>query len=377
VLIVVGSLWYSNRLVSELAAKEQRLVQFWARTAEHIFNHPEQDNLFLFENVLLISDSSMFYVPAILADSSGKRALTHNLNMPMGLSPADSARYVARELEAMRTNAYTPIRVHLPGDDYQWVYFRESDEVLQLRYFPYFTLIVVGVLLGAVFLSYVLAQRSQTNKVWVGLAKETAHQLGTPLTALIGWQEIIKLNAQRPDELEMAEELGKDIHQLEVITERFSKIGSAPELVPTAIGKSLEKSVNYYRKRASQKVSIELSNQLAPGLSLMLSPVLFEWVLENLIKNALDAGAHHIVVSAEPHGHSAHIEVRDDGKGIPPGKVKHVFKPGFTTKKRGWGLGLSLSRRIIEDYHRGRIDVKHSEVGVGTTFRIQLPIPRA
>lgn len=375
-LIVGASLWYSNQLVQELASREQRLVQFWARSAEYIYNNTDGEAEFLLENVLLRSDSSIFSIPAILSDSAGTTVLQHTLHIEAELAAPDSLAVLEEEFERMRSHPdFRPVKLNLPGGGYQLVWYRESDEVLQLRYFPYITLLVVLVVLGIIFLNNWLAQRSQLNKVWVGLAKETAHQLGTPISALMGWVELIRLNARTPDDVETADELHNDVHQLEVIADRFSKIGSEPELSLHPVVASLRKSADYYRKRSPAGSTIELNLECREGLLLQLSPVLFEWVIENLLRNALDAEARNISITAQQKDSSLTIDVQDDGKGIPPRHAKRVFRPGFTTKQRGWGLGLSLAKRIVEEYHHGRIMVRHTEPGVGTTFRVVLPVP--
>jgi signal transduction histidine kinase len=378
-MVVAGLLWYSNQLVSSLAEKEERLVHFWAATAEHIYNaEPDAGTLFLIDHVLLRTDTSMFQVPALLTDSAGQRILQHNLTLPSGVHGPDSARYLQEVLMDIQSSGeFSPIRLELPGGSSQFVYFRESDEVLQLRYFPYITVVVLVLFMGIVFLTYYFLQKSQLNRVWVGLARETAHQLGTPISALVGWVELLKLQAEtdaaQASGAEIAHELEKDIQQLELIADRFSKIGSRPELVSHNLAESIRKSVAYYQKRASASVQWVLEDQTHGQNQAQVSPILFEWVIENLLKNALDAQARNIRVVLETRGNQLLVDVQDDGKGIPPSLVRKVFRPGFTTKKRGWGLGLSLAKRIIEEYHAGRIFVKHSEPEQGTTFRIQLP----
>lgn len=375
VLLVAGLLWYSNHLVSQLAEKEERLVRFWADAAEHIYNSTDADANFLLENVLLKDDDPMFYVPAILTDSSGQRPLMHNLEFSEGISQQDSIEQLNQRLEEMQSStAYDPIRVTLPDSTYQLVFFRETDELRQLRYFPYITVVVVLLFLGFVFANVYLSQRSQLNKVWVGLAKETAHQLGTPISALMGWIGLLDANAETEDDREIVEELEKDVDKLNVIAERFSKIGSDPDLRPTMPGQLLERSVRYFQRRSASKVNITLAAELPTGFQMPLSAALLEWVIENLIKNALDAGATQVKLHAQLLGKQLIIEVNDNGRGISQKNARAIFRPGFTTKKRGWGLGLSLARRIVEHFHKGRIALKHSEPGKGTTFRITLPV---
>lgn len=379
--IVAASLWYSNRLVQQMAAKEERLVRFWADALE-LINDPEtspQETQFLLNQVILNTreNQQLVYVPAILTDSTGQHPRMHNLQFPKGLSEADSLERLLDELAYMKHEAgYAPIRVNLPTGGYQLVYFRETDTLQRLRYFPYVTLLVLGLFVSIVFVNYYIAQRSQLNKVWAGLAKETAHQLGTPISALLAWVELLRLEV-REDQQEVVQELEKDIHHLDRIAKRFSKVGSEPELERHDLRETLRKSMDYYRKRSSTKVNFELNDRLGedPGQA-DITPMLFEWVIENLLKNALDAGATRIELSLFRKKQEYLIDVDDNGKGIAKRSQKNIFKPGVTSKKRGWGLGLSLARRIIRSFHHGRILLRWSEPGKGSSFRVAVPVPR-
>ena len=277
--------------------------------------------------------------------------------------------YVRNQLEAMR-DANAPIEVDLMETGKSYVFYRASDLITQMRFFPIIQLIVVALFL---FLAYVLfssARRSEQNKVWAGMAKETAHQLGTPLSSLMGWVELLKM---QEEPFVGTNEMEKDIERLQIITDRFSKIGSVPVLEPTDIVGLIHDTMDYLQKRFSKKFEFEI-NVPKHELVVPLVPSLFRWVLENLTKNAIDAMGDHgkITLTLLEEGGEIIIDVSDTGKGIPKSKQKQVFNPGYTRKKRGWGLGLSLARRIICEYHKGKIFVKNSVVNQGTTFRIVL-----
>jgi signal transduction histidine kinase len=253
---------------------------------------------------------------------------------------------------------------------YNYIYYGDSLILKQVRYYPYIQLLVVTLFIGVVLFALSSTNRATQNLVWVGLAKETAHQLGTPLSSIEAWLEILKDN---PDNTTMVTELGKDVDRLKLITDRFSKIGSVPKLEENNVVEQIQHMVTYIRKRAPQKVQFTVH---APDTDIpaMISPPLFDWVVENLLKNALDAmeGKGAIDIYIENHPADIIVDIADTGKGIPKAYYEKVFKPGFSTKKRGWGLGLSLAKRIIEDYHKGRLYVKSSELTKGTTFRILL-----
>ena len=281
----------------------------------------------------------------------------------------DSARYVADYGRRMyKAGHYIQI-----GDsvDYQLVCYDESTLLKRLSQYPYWQLGIVMIFVVVAIFALLSSKRAEQNKVWVGLSKETAHQLGTPISSLMAWVEILKENY--PDD-ELIPEMNKDVKRLELIAERFSKIGSLPEPVEASMNEVLAHVIDYMDRRTSKKVEI-VSELPAENVVVKMNASLFEWVIENLCKNAVDAmeGQGRIVLSLHEEGSKVAIEVTDNGKGIRKKDLKNVFTPGFTTKKRGWGLGLSLAKRIVEEYHKGRIYVKSSEVGVGTTFRIEMP----
>lgn len=264
-----------------------------------------------------------------------------------------------------------PIEIHLDEGRTNYIFYRDSYLITQLKYYPLFQFGVIGLFLLVAYYLFSTARKAEQNQVWVGMAKETAHQLGTPLSSLMAWQEYLR--SKNVDEKSL-KEMGKDVERLETITERFSKIGSQPKLESENLSQTVNKSVNYLRSRLSAKVNITVETENEHDVYAKFNPSLFSWVLENLIKNAVDAmeGKGNIQVKMSDQTQYLYLDITDDGKGIPKNKHKTVFEPGFTSKKRGWGLGLSLAKRIIENYHSGKIFVKSSAEGKGTTFRIVL-----
>ncbi|MBP7514953.1 MAG: HAMP domain-containing histidine kinase [Flavobacteriales bacterium] len=306
-------------------------------------------------------------VPVVLTDSTRTRVIEHN-NVDT-LLVLDSLHL--QERIAVMAQANTPIEVNLAGRGKHFIFYDESRIVTQLRYYPYVMFGIIGLFLLVSYALFSLFRNAEQSQVWVGMAKETAHQLGTPLSSLMAWVELLKSNGT---DASAVTEMKKDVDRLEVITERFSKIGSAPELVPEKLYHTLRATVLYLRVRLPARARIEVSTPADTETTVPLNRALFSWVLENLIRNAVDAmeGEGSITIEITPEGGVTHVDVTDTGKGIPASQLRTVFEPGFTTKKRGWGLGLSLSKRIIEQYHGGRIFVKRSAPGKGTTFRISL-----
>lgn len=288
-----------------------------------------------------------------------------NLDSTIVENPAMLANLVS-EMESVNQ----PIAIELEEGEKHYIFYQESFLLTQLKYYPYIQLGVFALFLLIAYSLFSTARRSEQNQVWVGMAKETAHQLGTPLSSLIAWVELLKLKGV---EEEVTVEIEKDLQRLETITERFSKIGSVPELQPANLVQVLQNSISYLQLRVSEKVIIKL-NSSSPEITVPLNIPLFEWVIENICKNAIDAmtGKGSITLNVTEYGQKVYLDITDTGKGIPKGSIKTVFQPGYTTKRRGWGLGLTLAKRIIENYHSGRIFVKRSEVGKGTTFRLIL-----
>lgn len=306
-------------------------------------------------------------VPVIYTDSTRTRIIEYsNIDTLIAL---DSTAMQAR-IRAME-QANTPIAIELPGKGRNYIFYEESLIITQLRYFPYVQLVILGLFLIVAYALFSIFRNAEQNQVWVGMAKETAHQLGTPLSSLMAWMELLKAKDVDPEALT---EMAKDVDRLEVITERFSKIGSAPDLTTEKLYHTIRATVLYLRPRLPGRVRIDVVQPKDPDLQVPLNRALFSWVIENLIRNAIDAmeGEGALTIEIVPEGTEVHVDITDTGKGIPASQHRTVFQPGFTTKKRGWGLGLSLSKRIVEQYHGGKIIVKRSAPGKGTTFRITL-----
>lgn len=278
--------------------------------------------------------------------------------------------YLAAMLREME-NENAPLAIDIGSDKNYKVYYKESNLLKQIRIYPYVQFAIIGIFLIIAYIAFNTARKTEQNQVWVGMSKETAHQLGTPISSLMAWVEYLRESGTKP---EIIKELEKDVNRLELITERFSKIGSLPSLKVHTLQKVMRKSVDYLKNRASKQVQI-IMDFPEGSLSVKISPPLFDWVIENLIKNALDAmgGKGTLSITMTKHGDKVYIDLTDSGKGIPKSKFKTIFQPGYSTKKRGWGLGLSLTKRIINEYHKGKIFVKESH-STGTTFRIILPL---
>ena len=305
-------------------------------------------------------------VPVIYTDSTRTHVIEHS-----NIDPATIADPILLQKRiAAMAQANPPIEVSLAGRGRNYIYYEESRVITQLRYFPYVQLIIIGLFLLVSYALFSLFRNAEQNQVWVGMAKETAHQLGTPLSSLMAWMELLKDGGTTT---EAVPEMRRDVERLEMITERFSKIGSTPELIAEPIDQVIYDTVQYLRPRLPSRVKITLEPAGA-NITAPLNKALFSWVIENLVRNAVDAmeGQGSITIAAEKSGDEVHVDISDSGKGIPASKLKTVFRPGYTTKKRGWGLGLSLTKRIVESYHKGKIFVKKSTLGKGTTFRITL-----
>ena len=361
IVIAVASLVVSHLLVKDLQREERNKMEVWAQAMQTLQEADETTDLALVLSVIQGNKT----IPVIVLDSDGEVMDYRNVD----IRKKDTVRYVADYGNSMyKSGHYIQI-----GDsvDYQLVCYDESTLLKRLSQYPYWQLGIVMIFVVVAIFALLSSKRAEQNKVWVGLSKETAHQLGTPISSLMAWVEILKENY--PDD-ELIPEMNKDVKRLELIAERFSKIGSLPEPVEASMNEVLAHVTDYMDRRTSKKVEIvrELPEE---EVTVKMNASLFEWVIENLCKNAVDAmeGRGRIVLSLVDEGSRVAIEVTDNGKGIRRKDLKSVFTPGFTTKKRGWGLGLSLAKRIVEEYHKGRIYVKSSEVGVGTTFRIEMP----
>ena len=369
VCIAIGSLITSHYLIRDLEAEERGKVEIWSEAMRSLNTADENMDLNLVLKVL----NGNHIIPVIVVDKYGEVLSYRNLDRRFR-AEEDSIAYISRLASTYRA-AGREIRIDLPSDydndDYIVVCYDESIMLRRLAVYPYVQLCVVCLfVLISIFALFATAKAEQ-NKVWVGLSKETAHQLGTPISSLMAWTEVLR-DAYPEDT--MISEMEKDVKRLERIAERFSKIGSVPEAKLENVTEVLNRVVAYMDKRTSKKVQI---NTHFPDEPVMVSLIasLFEWVAENLCKNAVDAmdGSGRIDLYVDETEKNVYVEVVDTGKGIPKGKFQSVFQPGYTTKARGWGLGLSLAKRIVEEYHKGKIYVKDSEIGVGTTFRIELP----
>ncbi len=361
IVIAVASLAVSHLLVKDLQREERNKMEVWAQAMQTLQEADETTDLALVLSVIQGNKT----IPVIVLDSDEQVMDYRNVD----IRDKDSVRYVADYGRRMyKAGHYIQI-----GDsiDYQLVCYDESTLLKRLSQYPYWQLGIVMIFVVVAIFALLSSKRAEQNKVWVGLSKETAHQLGTPISSLMAWVEILKENY--PDD-DLIPEMNKDVKRLELIAERFSKIGSQPEPVDASMNEVLAHVIDYMDRRTSKKVEI-ISELPAENVVVKMNASLFEWVIENLCKNAVDAmeGRGRIVLSLFDEGSKVAIEVSDNGKGIRKKDLKSVFTPGFTTKKRGWGLGLSLAKRIVEEYHKGRIYVKSSEVGVGTTFRIEMP----
>lgn len=306
-------------------------------------------------------------VPVLVTDSSRSQALAYGQIDTLRIH--DSA-YLQKLISDM-SSENEPIEIDIAGQGKTFIYYKDSYVLTQLRYFPYIQFVIIGIFLLVAYLLFSTARRSEQNQVWAGLAKETAHQLGTPLSSMMAWVDYLE---SKDLDSETIEELRKDVNRLNTITDRFSKIGSNPSLVPENLVSVIYSSVSYLKTRTSQKITYSINVPPEHSIVLPLNLQLFEWVIENLVKNAVDAMTRQgkITIDITEEAHVVNIDIADTGKGIPRNMSKTIFNPGYTSKKRGWGLGLSLSKRIINDYHKGKIFVKSSTIGKGTTFRIVL-----
>jgi len=362
IAIGVCSLLYTNYLVNKLSVEERKKIEIWAEIYR-LLNEADaiDSNLDLYLRVMENNTT----IPVIIVDQDQQHKFSANVDSEKMSDP----EYVSRRLEQMGAR-YSPITMELFEGSKHYVYYYDSHLLVQLSYYPFIQLGIIFLFIGATYFAFTASRKSEQNQVWVGLSKETAHQLGTPISSLLAITEMLKMKIF--DET-LVEELEKDVIRLHNITERFSKIGSKPATPLVDMGRVIANSLDYIRKRSSDRVNI-FYNQPDETVMAPLSEPLFGWVIENLCKNALDAiaGAGNINVELKTTRNQVVIDISDNGKGIPKSKSKTIFKPGYTTKSRGWGLGLPLAKRIIEEYHNGRIFVMRSDPDKETTFRIIL-----
>ena len=365
--IVVISMFYTSYLARRLAVVEQNNARFWVMAQQDLNDMDDEMSLYCdvtLQQEILTSNST---IPVLIVNEKG--GIDDAVNWGDGLDT--NYNYLKKQLEQLREAGIEPIQSF--GVE---LYFGESRILQQLRFFPVVQFMLFGAFMLFGYIGFNAARRAEQNRVWVGLAKETAHQLGTPITAIVGWIEHLKMVREGDEEVsDILTELNNDVGRLELIADRFSKIGSTPELKEANIYEELDNCRTYMEKRAPRKVSFDFPAADAGHIKVAINSPLFAWVVENLLRNALDAMEGKGVISAHIHEDDRHVyvDISDTGKGIPSGKFKTVFQPGYTTKKRGWGLGLSLAKRIVEQYHRGKIFVKQSEESKGTTFTISLP----
>ncbi len=364
VVIAVASLVVSHFLVRDLADEEHGKMEVWASAMRSLNMADENTDLELVLKVLNENNT----IPVIVVDKAGEVLQSRNIAVK-GYTEKDSIRYINVKAQQLHSEGRF-IRIGLGNGEYNDVCYDDSVMLKRLAIHPYVQLGVVLIFVVIAIFALMTSKKAEQNKVWVGLSKETAHQLGTPISSLMAWTEMLK--ETYPDD-ELIPEMDKDVKRLQLIADRFSKIGSLPEPVPSSLHDVMQHVVEYMKRRVSNKVKITMEIP-KEDIIVKLNAQLYEWVIENLCKNAVDAmegeGSIKLVVFRE--GEKVVTEVSDTGKGIAKKNIKNVFRPGFTTKKRGWGLGLSLAKRIVEEYHKGKIFVKNSELGKGTTFRIEL-----
>lgn len=379
--VVCSFLYISSTLVSDLSRQERERMQIWAGATKEIANitsGTEAISSSVDIDFLLSIIEQNHTIPVLLTDDDDEILLFRNFDlpeaadgaMPSTLSTADSI-FLYRKLESLR-DSKNVIHIEISPTEQQHIYYEDSKLLKKLNYYPYVQILVMLAFIAIVYYAVTSTKRAEQNKVWVGLSKETAHQLGTPISSLMAWMELLRSSGVEP---EYVEEMNKDVNRLSMIASRFSKIGSKPTLEHSDINTIVAHAAEYMATRISSR--IKLTTELHPEpLDVMASEPLFAWVMENLIKNAVDAmeGSGSISVSTGIGGRNALVIVKDTGKGIARKNFKTIFNPGFTSKDRGWGLGLTLAKRIIEQYHSGKIYVKESEPGQGTTFAIEIPL---
>lgn len=368
-LVAIASMVYTSKVANQLKADEQKNIDLWARTYNDMMNVTAEQEFCDFTLHSIIMQNT--HIPMIVTDDHYRIIDAINYEQDF----YDDPEFFEADLAQLRLN--TEPLVVKDANFTNYIFYKQSTLITNLEWFPYIQLGILAILLTFAFLIFGFNRKAEQERVWVGMAKETAHQLGTPITSLIGWLENIKLMYNEDsDLLEIAHEMNIDVEHLQVVAERFSKIGTIPELKPNDIYKNLDRHLNYVKLRASRKITFDFPDvtQEMPIL-VNINPLLFDWVIENLLKNALDAMGGKGIISARVSRENTwiNIDIQDSGKGIPKKNQKTIFQPGFSTKQRGWGLGLSLCKRIVENYHHGKIFVLHSDPEQGTTFRIQLP----
>ncbi|WP_134089636.1 HAMP domain-containing sensor histidine kinase [Olivibacter sp. XZL3] len=379
-IIATASLWYTNFLVQNLSEAERTKASVWAISTRNMYAMPDVNDEYI---TYIYSVRDSLKVPAIITDSKDSIIYYRGLDSTKTLyniggenqganRPKYDPAYFEYQLAIMKER-HPPIEIELSGGEKWYVYYKDSLLLTQLRVFPYVQLTLIAIFLGIAYTVFNSMRKSEQNQVWVGLAKETAHQLGTPISSLMAWLELVKAKFDAEDD-PLLTEMENDVKRLEIVADRFSKIGSKPVLENHPVYPVVSNFVRYFKVRTSDKIKFSVTGDKT--VEAQLNVPLFDWVIENILKNAANAiesaGEINIIISENIAKEQIFIDISDTGKGIPRNKFDAVFQPGYTTRKRGWGLGLSLTKRIIENYHKGQIFVKDSEVGKGTTFRIIL-----
>jgi len=370
-VVVAISIVYTTYVANQLKEDEQKNIELWAKAQKKMFNATSEEAEFCDFTLHTLIMENNNQIPMILTDEQYRIIDAVNYKQDFIENPD----FFERDLAILKRSR-KPIVIE--GNNYKnYIFYRQSTLITNLEWFPYLQFGILAVLIGFAFLIFSYNRQAEQERVWVGMAKETAHQLGTPITSLMGWLENIKMMyADDEDLMMMTEEMNTDVELLKLVADRFSKIGTAPELKPVNVFENLDKHLQYIKQRASRKITFDFPDSLEEvPIYINVNTLLFDWVIENLLKNALDAmqGKGNISVQVSELEGYVHIDIEDTGKGIPRSSFKKVFQPGYSTKKRGWGLGLSLCKRIVEKYHNGKIFVLKSISEKGTTFRIQLP----
>lgn len=361
--IGILTLLYTETFLKKLRAEEEKRLLLWAESVNTINRSPSDAELNL-ASLLIESNTT---IPLIMTDAEGGIISHRNLDP----NRVEDSVYLRKQLDVMRAE-HDPIEVPFDEGQVNLIFYRNSNLLTQLRLYPMVLLAVIAMLVGVAYLAFSSSRRAEQDRVWTGLARETAHQIGTPLSSLIGWVHLLR--EQKVDEM-ITDEMERDVQRLERITDRFSKIGSVPELQEQDVRDLVERSVDYLRVRVAKRIALHFERPREGEWLVRVNAPLFEWVLENLIRNAVDAleGKGEVFVQMQTGNQFIRIQVRDTGKGMSAAQVRRAFRPGYTTKKRGWGLGLTLAYRIIEQYHNGSISVAQSEPGKGTTMQVKLP----
>ncbi|ABG57624.1 sensor histidine kinase [Cytophaga hutchinsonii] len=367
IIVIAGSLVYTDYLAKRLVERERKLIDLYAKALETAATQePDANMAFLSEKIINANTS----VPVILTDETGEPLSSKNIVLPGNVSKEKEDLFLKQQILLMAAQ-HEPISIEFYGMK-NYVYYKDSEILTMLRYYPYIQLTAIVFLSLAGYVAFNYSKKAEQSKVWVGLAKETAHQLGTPLSSLFAIRDYFKeIEPFKSDP--MTEELAKDVDRLNVITARFSQIGLEGKLTPENVANVIEENIDYLKSRTSSYVSYSMED-FTDGATAVMNISLMGWVIENICKNAIDAmdGRGSIHISILTVKNTICIDIKDSGKGIPNNKIKTIFKPGFTTKKRGWGLGLTLVKRIVEEYHGGKVYVLQSGIDKGTTFRIEL-----